>query len=80
MGAEQGKQAKCTTFVGKIIRRVSVLLPWNQGSLHNKKKLVFNFVLGKQRPEKYSSIFKAIYRRGSFDAVFSDFSPVRERL
>jgi len=38
MGAEQGKQAKCTTFVGKIIRRVTVLWPSNQGSLQNKKK------------------------------------------
>lgn len=40
MGAVQGKQAKCTTFVGKIIHRVIVLLLQNQGSPQNKKKSV----------------------------------------
>ena len=70
MGVEQGKQPKYTTFVAKIIHQALYcerkIMPHHK----TRKKLLFNFILRKQRPEKYSWIFRAIYRRGSFEAVF----------
>lgn len=47
MGAVWGKQGKCTTFVAKIIRR-SLYYERRINSHHQtRKKLLFNFIVGK---------------------------------